>query len=257
MPGVLVSFADPKSDAVGSAQCVELSSGGEGGPKQFVYFWERDNVHRLLDKLRGKYEIIVWSSLGPALTDLIVAHIERDKSYFALVLSKAQCLSFDTRKPTNLVMAQATLSVGKKGDQKKALEMSFSSINKSLYPGGLLKDMSMLLKNRSRDSIIVMDCTDNALWYMANNKIMVGICKKKASLQLFSSNNIAALEDYKEEHANKKHQKDNKDHSSHNGNDSSNSSDSESESDSDSDEEDEEGNDALFKMIHSILKNTD
>lgn len=163
VPGVLVSFADPKSDAVGSAQCVELSSGGEGGPKQFVYFWERDNVHRLLDKLRGKYEIIVWSSLGPALTDLIVAHIERDKSYFALVLSKAQCLSFDNRKPTNLVMAQATLSVGKKGDQKKALEMSFSSINKSLYPGGLLKDMSMLLKNRSRDSIIVMDCTDNAL----------------------------------------------------------------------------------------------
>ena len=113
LPGVLVSFADPKADGIHSAQCVGLSSGQEGGPKQFVYFWERDNIHKMLDKLRGKFEIILWSSLGQALTDRVVEHIERDKSYFAYVLSRNQCLSYDDRKPTNLVMAQATLSAGK------------------------------------------------------------------------------------------------------------------------------------------------
>jgi len=65
-------------------------SGDTEAPKQFVYFWERENLHKFLNKLRGKYEIIVWSSLSRALTERVVAHIERDKSYFAFVLSKDQ-----------------------------------------------------------------------------------------------------------------------------------------------------------------------
>lgn len=64
-----------------------------------------------------------------------------NKSYFAYVLTRDEALDYHNRKPTNLVLAQATLSTGKKGDQKKALEMSFSSINKELYPPGPLKDL--------------------------------------------------------------------------------------------------------------------
>lgn len=117
LPGVLVSFADPKSGGISSAQCVELVCAD--GPKQFVYFWERPKLHWFLAKLRGTFEIILWSSLSHVLTSRIVEHIERKSSYFAYVLSKEQAMDFTNRKPTNLVLAQATLSIGKKGDQKK------------------------------------------------------------------------------------------------------------------------------------------
>lgn len=117
LPGVLVAFADSKAGGISSAQCVELS-GGEG-PKQFVYFWERPDLHWFLSKLRGAFEIVLWSSLGRLLTERIVAHIERSNSYFAYVLSREDALGYSERAPTNLVLAHATLSVGKKGDQKK------------------------------------------------------------------------------------------------------------------------------------------
>lgn len=55
-------------------------------------------------------------------------------------------MNFNDRRPTNLVLANATLSMGSKGDQKKCLDLSFTNINKSLYPKGELKDMTLLLK---------------------------------------------------------------------------------------------------------------
>ena len=145
LPGVLVSFADPKAESIYSAQCVELGSSDEQAPKRFVYFWEREDLHWFLKRLRGAYEIIIWSSLGKVLTEQVVKHIERDNSYFALVLSRQECLSFQDRKPTNPVLAHATLSAKKDG-QKGCLEVSFSSISKALQPKGVLKDITLLLK---------------------------------------------------------------------------------------------------------------
>ena len=169
LPGVLVAFADAKQGGIFSAHWIEFSNIDEEGPKQFVYLWERDELHWFLGKLRGTHEIILWSSLSRELTDRVVAHIQRESNYFAYVLCKENCLSFNERKPTNLVLANATLMMGNKSDQKKWLDMSFSNISKALYPIGILKDLTLLLKSREFDSIFVVDCTENALAYMSKS----------------------------------------------------------------------------------------
>lgn len=145
----------------------------ENKPKQFVYFWERPDLHWFLNKLRGTYEIVIWSSLGRVLTSKIVEVIERENSYFAYVLSRANTQNYTDRKPTNIVMAQATLMVAKNSDTQKTLEMSFSSINKALYPGGKLRDLALLSKNRELDSVSVLDCNSEALMYMQKKGIKV------------------------------------------------------------------------------------
>ena len=169
LPGVLVAFADAKQGGIFSAQWIEFNNAEEDGPKQFVYFWERDQLHWFLGKLRGTHEIILWSSLSRALTNRVVQHIQRENNYFAYVLCKEDWLSFNDRKPSNLVLANATLMMGNKSDQKKWLDMSFSNINKALYPIGALKDLTIFLKSREFDSIFVVDWTENALAYMSKS----------------------------------------------------------------------------------------
>lgn len=172
LAGVLVAFADPKAGGISSAQCVEIAL--ENKPKQFVYFWERPDLHWFLNKLRGQFEIILWSSLSALLTKKIVDHIQRKDSYFAYVLSKADSFKFEETRPTSIALARVTLeSIKTDTEQKNLMDVSFNTIDPSLYPKKRVKDFTLLLKNRDLDSILAVDCAEDGLIYMKNNAISV------------------------------------------------------------------------------------
>ncbi|CAI2381011.1 unnamed protein product [Moneuplotes crassus] len=188
LPGVLVCFADSKSGGSASAQCVEIES--KNGPKQFVYFWERPDLQWFMEKLKLKYEIILWSSLSKSLTDNVVSHIQRKSKYFSVILSREDCMSFEDRKPTNI--AQSTLTLANK-EEKKLMDISFSRIDRSLYPPKPVKDLCLLTKNRDPKSIMVVDCTRDNLTYMKKNSLFVKpFIKKDDNSNMFVSQKLIA-----------------------------------------------------------------
>ena len=78
IPGVLVSFPQSMTESLYKTQWAHIWDGDNKSGK-VVYYRERPDLHWFLAKLMRNYEIIVWSSLDKALTDIIIAYIERYK----------------------------------------------------------------------------------------------------------------------------------------------------------------------------------
>ena len=112
-----------------------------------MYFWERKQLHGFLKNLISYFELIIWSSLSKELTGLIVEHIQRKMKYFSFVLNREDCMNFEERKPTNIALSQDTLQLAKKNQQENLMDMSFSRIDRSLYPPRPVKDLTLLTKN--------------------------------------------------------------------------------------------------------------
>jgi len=162
----MVSFAQSHQSGIFNAQWIEVSNSTENGPKQFVYYWERTNLHWFLYKLKGTYEIILWSSLPKRITKQIVEHIERTHSYFSYVLNREDCLSFADREPVNSVLANETLTKAAQS-MNNWWDVSFAGVNKSLAPAGVVKDITLLLNSREPKNIFVVDWTEKALTYFS------------------------------------------------------------------------------------------
>jgi len=62
-------------------------------------------------------------------------------------------MSFEDRKPMSIPLAHETLQLAQKSEQN-LMDMSFSRIDRKLYPPRPIKDLTLLLKNRQPDSIL-------------------------------------------------------------------------------------------------------
>jgi hypothetical protein len=130
-------------------------------------------LHWFLSKLKGTFEIILWSSLSRGITDQIVTHIQRKNNYFNFVLSRDETMNFDDRRPINIALAQATLQSAQNAEQRSLMDVSFSRIDKSIQPPSNIKDLTLLLDGRKMDTIVSVDCSENALKYIQNSCLKV------------------------------------------------------------------------------------